>query len=295
MRRRRRRSACAWPKRTAKGRFRYALPIQREFFGRFAGYWEVDDHDYKTNDVSQRYMPGWIVFQEQSPVPERTYRTARWGKALQLWFVEGRHYRQRSAKSPTIWGAEQFDWLVKSIGNSDAVFKVLVSPTPVVGHGKKLKHPYSNDNHAVEPFVGERMAFFDKLREMKVNNFFVVCGDKHWKYHTRDKVRGIHEFSCGSLSGKHHGGGRWLVQKDESGFIEYMHLRDRKALNRLNLTSRKDVPGPGGFLRVAIQAEREHRRKPQAVFEYYATDGELLYSYTMSAKNDRVSEDPQAR
>ncbi|MDP7304291.1 MAG: PhoD-like phosphatase N-terminal domain-containing protein, partial [Pirellulaceae bacterium] len=55
----------------------YALPIQREFFGKYAGYWEMDDHDYRSDDWSTHYKPGLLVFREQNPVPERTYRTVR--------------------------------------------------------------------------------------------------------------------------------------------------------------------------------------------------------------------------
>ncbi len=42
---------------------------------------------------------------------ERTYRTIRWGKGLQIWMVEGRLYRSPNTMEDglqkTIWGKEQ--------------------------------------------------------------------------------------------------------------------------------------------------------------------------------------------
>ena len=43
----------------------------------------------------------------------------------------------------TIWGAEQLAWLKSSLLESDATFKLLVSPTPMVGPDDLRK----TDNH----------------------------------------------------------------------------------------------------------------------------------------------------
>ncbi|NIP95358.1 MAG: alkaline phosphatase, partial [Akkermansiaceae bacterium] len=44
----------------------------------------------------------------------------------------------------TIWGAKQKQWLFRSFEESDATFRLLISPTPVVGPDRGGK----NDNHA---------------------------------------------------------------------------------------------------------------------------------------------------
>ena len=48
----------------------------------------------------------------------------------------------------TIWGKEQIAWFKKSFADSDATFRLLISPTPVVGPDRKSKH----DNHANDDF-----------------------------------------------------------------------------------------------------------------------------------------------
>lgn len=229
----------------------YAFPIQREFHGKIPGYWQVDDHDYYKNDWSGGYWePGSIVFREQNPIPEKTYRTVRWGKHLQIWLVEGRELRDLDAQPPTIWGREQFDWLVDSLAESDATFKVLISPTPVVGSGQK-SHP---DNHGCPPFLEERQAFFDAITKRKVKNFYVVCGDKHRKHHSRDKATQVHEFCCGALSPKH--GGNFWPPVDESGLLELLHEENPKEL--------------GGFLMVDIRVEDG---PPKIVFTHHDAQG----------------------
>ncbi len=38
------------------------------------------------------------------------------------------------------------------------------------------------------------------------DNFFVVCGDRHWQYHSVHPQTGLHEFSVGAASDEHAGG-----------------------------------------------------------------------------------------
>jgi len=249
----------------------YALPIQREFFGQFAGYWEVDDHDYRTDNCSEYYKPGSIVFREQNPVPERTYRTVRWGKGLQIWLLEGRELRNRNAEPPTIWGREQFGWLVESLAESDAAFKVLISPSPIVGSGMHpTDGPYS-DNHTHEPFLAERAAFFNKITERGVTDLYVICGDRHSKYHTRSKEYGVHEFCVGALSAKHGARGNFAPAEDKSGLVDLLHDFDP---NRT-----------GGFLCVEVEFADQHR-KPTLAFTHYDADGNKLAGWLFSVCKD---------
>jgi hypothetical protein len=250
----------------------YALPIQREFFGKYAGYWEVDDHDYRSDNCSEFYKPGSIVFREQNPVSERTYRTVRWGKGLQIWLLEGRECRNRKAKPPTIWGREQFDWLVKSLAESDAVFKVLISPSPVVGSGMHpTTGPYS-DNHTHAPFLEERAAFFGQIRERGVTDLYVICGDRHSKYHTRSKEYGIHESCCGALSAKHGARGNFAPGEDKSGLVDLLHDPDPHRT--------------GGFLCVEVNIANQDR-KPTIVFTHYGAKGNKLAGWLFSARQHR--------
>ncbi|HAV62935.1 MAG TPA: alkaline phosphatase [Verrucomicrobiales bacterium] len=210
----------------AKGRAETRIELRRKWHEQFVQprlvslfaevptYWLKDDHDYRINDSDPTgdYAPshelGIATFREQLPVVDpsdsgaTTYRTIRAGRHLQLWFVEGRDHRSPN-KSPdgpgkTIWGGEQKAWLQRTLLASDATFKILVSPTPMVGPDDASK----NDNHTNPGgFRHEGDAFFAWLRANRVptNRFFILCGDRHWKYHSVHPA-GYAEFSCGALN-----------------------------------------------------------------------------------------------
>lgn len=184
------------------------------FFSLSPTYWLKDDHDYRfndsdsTRDVEPSHDLGIKVFREQLPVVDMndtnavTYRTHRINKHLQLWFVEGRDYRSPN-KMPdgpdkSIWGKEQKEWLKRTIKESDATFKLLISPTPMVGPDDGGKR----DNHAnIGGFRHEGQEFFEWLRDNQIspNSFFVLCGDRHWQYHSQHPI-GYEEFACGAIN-----------------------------------------------------------------------------------------------
>jgi alkaline phosphatase/alkaline phosphatase D len=130
-----------------------------------------------------------------------TYRTRRVNRDLQIWFVENRMYRSPNLSEDgprkTIWGPKQKAWLKRTLSNSDAKFKLLISPTPMVGPDDARK----TDNHTnIGGFQHERDEFFAWLKETGLDrkNFYLVCGDRHWQYHAVHPT-GIEEFSCGAL------------------------------------------------------------------------------------------------
>ena len=177
-------------------------------------YWAKDDHDFRTNDSDPHIDDpvstelGIYSLKEQLPVaplddPDaKTYRTYRVSKDLQVWMTEGRDYRSPNAMpdgpDKTLWGVEQREWLKRTLVESDATYKVLVSPTPMVGP----EDAYKNDNHCLpNGFLHEGDAFFNWLEKdsgIPTNQFFIICGDRHWQYHSIHKT-GYHEFSSGAL------------------------------------------------------------------------------------------------
>lgn len=195
----------------------YSFPKAIAFAVTTPAYYEVDDHDILDNDSwpgkkSRVLKPitmddGLAVLREQTPIGDRPYRSVRWGKDLEVWLMEGRLYRSPNPEpdgpSKTIWGATQKQWLTESLQQSDATFKVVVSPTPIVGpdrsKGKK-------DNHANEGFATEGAWVREMLTSDAVGRVIVCCGDRHWQYHSVDPTTGLHEFSCGPLSDEHAGG-----------------------------------------------------------------------------------------
>lgn len=244
----------------------YSLPANVNFHRQVSSYFIKDDHDAWMNDSwptrQTKFMGeftfkhGLKIFLDEVPMGEKTYRTRRWGKDLQVWFVEGRDFRSantmKDGPTKTIWGAEQMEWFKGTVEASDATFKVLVSPTPVVGPDRGKK----NDNHANEGFQYEG----DLLREFIASqpNMYVVCGDRHWQYVSKDAKSNIMEFSCGPGSNEHAGG--W---KQEDLRPEHIYL---------NVT--------GGFLSVNVTREAN---KPIATFSHISVNGNLLNEQKVEA------------
>jgi alkaline phosphatase D len=237
----------------------YSLPTNVRFHRQVASYFIKDDHDAWQNDCwptmsnekmfEFTFQQGLAIFPEQVPMGELTYRTRRWGKDLQIWMVEGRDYRSANpdpdGPNKTIWGAEQKAWFKRTVQESDAAFRVLISPTPLVGPDRKNK----NDNHSNAGFTHEG----DELREFIAGqkNMAVVCGDRHWQYlsiHPKTKVR---EYSCGPASDGHAGG--W---KDEYFYPEYHRFLKVK----------------GGFLSASVE---RIDGKPTLTFRHHGVDGQV--------------------
>ena len=266
--------------------------IQPRFIDLFANvptYWEVDDHDYRYDDSDNTLTDkiptpemGKRNFREQLPVVDPanpnalTYATFRVSRDLQIWLVEGRSYRSPN-KMPdgpdkSIWGEKQKQWLKDTLLASDATFKILISPLPMVGPDAKTK----TDNHlGFGGFRHEAQEFFDWLKQNGFldKNFYIICGDRHWKYHAKHPF-GFEEFSTGALVranailGFKAGSPK---SSDPEGKIQqyYCQLEGEPS---------------GGFLMVTV-SPKEHG-DAEALFELYDEYGSLAYSYTKDSKDD---------
>ena len=245
----------------------YSLPTNLDFHRQVPSYFIKDDHDTWMNDAwptrQTKFMgeftwdQGIGVFLEQVGMGKNTYRTVRWGKDLQVWMVEGRDYRSANTDpdgpDKTIWGAEQKAWFKRTVEASDATFRVLISPTPIVGPDRANK----NDNHANRGFTHEGNEIRRFLAEQK--NMYVVCGDRHWQYVSVDDETGVREYSSGPSSNEHAGGFRDELRTDEHRY--------------LNIT--------GGFLAGIVDREGD---SPVLTFRHYSVDGEILNEDRRPAK-----------
>lgn len=224
----------------------FVQPRYRDLFASVPTYWMIDDHDYRIDDGdnSGEYSPtpeeGLQMMIEQLPVAEhgdsdaKTYRTHRVSRDLQIWLPENRVYRDDNADedgpNKSIWGAEQKAWLKKTLRESDAAFKLLISPTPMIGPDDLRK----TDNHTNHGgFRHERDEFFAWLKETGVDqeNFYIVCGDRHWQYHSIHPT-GIEEFSCGSLLDSNSRLGRLpgdSESTDPEGLIRQDYVQDSRS------------------------------------------------------------------
>jgi len=265
----------------------FVQPRFRELFRQVGTYWEKDDHDYRFND-SDPYQDHEIShelgvknFREQLPVVDfdndnpKTYRTHRMSQDLQIWLVEGRDYRSANqipdGPEKSIWGQEQRTWLKETLLASDATFKILISPTPMVGPDDV----YKSDNHTnPQGFRHEGDQFFHWLTEnqFQEKNFYIICGDRHWQYHAAHHT-GIEEFSCGALVDNNSRAGRLSGDPDSTdplGEIIQFYIQGTAE------------SASGGFLLVSVEP---NDGAPQTKFSFYDEKGTMLYEV-----NKKVSE-----
>lgn len=257
----------------------FVQPRYIDFFAKVPTYWEKDDHDYRYNDCDNTgdkppsVELGLSTFREQVPITDPadrdavTYRTHRIGKLVQIWLTENRDYRSpnRSPDGPqkTIWGRQQRDWLQDTLLESDAVFKILISPTPMIGPDDA----YKRDNHCnIDGFRHERDSFFAwaKTNGLLEKGFYLVCGDRHWQYHSIDPS-GFEEFSTGAL-----------VDANARLGVPPGSPRgtDRDANIRQPYTSREPS---GGYLNVVVEAD-DSGKIATAQFDFFDENGDLLHT-----------------
>jgi len=187
----------------------FSLPSNRHFYQNTTSYFLKDDHDTLANDCWAGQKYGAVTFEEgvrlfneeQFPSLSPRYTTVRWGRDLQIWFLEGRDFRSPNTMpdgpEKTILGAEQKAWLFQTLADCDATFRVIVSPTPIVGPDREKKR----DNHANDVFAHEGNEIRAELAQYE--NVIVLCGDRHWQYASVDDQTGLWEFGCGPGSERH--------------------------------------------------------------------------------------------
>lgn len=245
----------------------YSLRSNVEFHRQVPSYFIKDDHDTWQDDcwptLQNRKMgefsfaEGQAVFLEQVAMGERTYRTVRWGKDLQVWLVEGRDFRSANnmpdGPGKTIWGQEQKAWLKRTVLESDATFKVLISPTPIVGPDRENKR----DNHSNRNFAHEGDEIRRWIRD-EAPDLVVVCGDRHWQYMSVHPETGVREYCCGPLSDQHAGGFREKVE----AYHRYFNV-------------------VGGFLSGTVERVEG---EPLLTFRHHSVDGDVLFEDQLTAQ-----------
>lgn len=262
----------------------FAQPRFAHLFGQVPTYWQKDDHDYRYDDADATgtrlpsHKNGIAVFKQQVPVtnPHQTntitYRTHKLGKLVQIWLTESRDYRSpndmKDGPDKSLWGQEQKEWLQKTLLESDATFKFLISPTPIIGPDTNRK----KDNHTnLKGFRVEgdrfvtwlyRNGFYDK-------NFYILCGDRHWQYHSIHPT-GFEEFSCGAL----------IDANARMGIKPGDHTSTDP---NLLISQRFTSPEPsGGFLMVDVTSNENGEATAALVF--YDEKGTELYRVEKTAQ-----------
>lgn len=244
----------------------YSLENQRDFHRNFPSYFMKDDHDTLKNDCwpGQTYgdltwEQGLAIFREQFPLGDKTHRTFRWGRDLQIWMIEGRDFRSPNnmpdGPEKSILGAEQKQWLFDTMRASDATFRILISPTPIIGPDRGNKR----DNHANEGFTHEGNEIRAFLAPLP--GTFVICGDRHWQYVSRDAASGVIEFSCGPGSDSHAEG---FFMKNRAPEHRFLRIE-------------------GGFLSIDVNRTGEQAR---IIFRHHDVHGKVVHEEAFPSPSD---------
>ncbi|MBM3797058.1 MAG: alkaline phosphatase [Acidobacteria bacterium] len=245
----------------------YSQPSIVDCLRKVPGYWLKDDHDCYSDDcwpgyVDEKMKPftfeqGLGIFPEQAPLGALPYRRFKWGRSIEMFMLEGRDYRtgnkEPDGATKSLWGAQQKAWLLDGLNKSDAQWKLIVSPGPLVGPDRKNKH----DNHSNDAFETEGREFRKWLAQnSRITDTVWVNGDRHWQYHSVDPETKVNEFCCGAATDSHASG---TPGEDPT----------RHRFHRVK----------GGFLAIRV---RVNGSKSELVLEHRDVLGNRVYGHTFA-------------
>jgi alkaline phosphatase D len=171
----------------------------RHFIAQTSMYAVWDDHDMGDNDCAGGpgmdapwKLPNLNVFQQNwnnpfygsPPKAPGTWHNFTMGD-VEFFMLDGRFYRSdiknKHDTTNTMLGEKQKQWLLHSLGESTAKFKVLCSGT--MWHD--LADKGGKDSWAGKRFREERNNIFDLINQQKINGVVLISGDRHrtelWK------------------------------------------------------------------------------------------------------------------
>lgn len=221
----------------AAWRYNRADAGYREFLSKSSVYAVWDDHEVVNNfgPAHDRrddapYQPGVALmpmgrkaFMDYNPLrhwdkdPERFYKSVRWGKHLELFFLDTRQYRDLNKAADTapqpksMLGVSQKQWLIKRMTQSDATWKVVISSVPLSiptgNYGKSKGIDSWSKGQGKTGFWRELGEIWAELAKHKVHNQLWLTTDVHFgaifRYEPFPKAHTgfeIHELIAGPLS-----------------------------------------------------------------------------------------------
>jgi alkaline phosphatase D len=206
----------------AKHRYQRGDAVLQRFLNQVPVYAMWDDHEVRNNfsgphepqmaDGRQAFLEYWPIatpFED----PHRLYRRFRWGKDLELFMLDTRQYRDRNAEpdgpTKTMLGAAQREWLLRSLSESTATWKLIATSVPLSNPKKGTALVPGNDSWARAEdgtgFETELRGILDVLLKQSVRNVVWLATDVHYAQVNEydpdgDSVTDFREFICGPLS-----------------------------------------------------------------------------------------------
>jgi alkaline phosphatase D len=196
-----------------------------------------DDHDYGANDADASF-PGKAdalqAFREYFILAGNAGANGIWQRYrysnAEFFLLDSRSQRNRKLRSRTMLGEEQRSWLKRSLLQSQASWKFMLSPVPF---NRRVK-----PSDAWASFPRERKEIVDFVRAHRIRNVLIISGDLHTggafdngnhsdipevslphanlrPYFAHATARRLGEWTFGPLSGVSSPGlARFLVQRD---------------------------------------------------------------------------------
>lgn len=119
--------------------------------------------------------------------PPRLYRAVRWGKHLELFFLDTRSYRDANGQKDnprnpkTMLGREQLAWLKDRLERSDATWKIIVSSVPLsVPTGDANARDGWGDNETRTGFEYELLDILRFLQAHGIDKHVWISTDVHF-------------------------------------------------------------------------------------------------------------------
>lgn len=151
-------------------------PFSQHCFNTTSVYALWDDHE-----VADDFLPdhplapiGLKAFLDYWPIrrntfePRRIYRAVHWGRALELFLLDGRQYRDPNHES--LLGQRQRQWLLDGLAKSTATFKFIATPVPMAGGGSDRWDGYPK----------ERSEILNYINDKKLSGVVFLSADLHY-------------------------------------------------------------------------------------------------------------------
>jgi alkaline phosphatase D len=166
-------------------------------FNETSVYVTWDDHEVEDN-----YLPGnplapigrkafldyWPI-RHPNDEPDRIYRSARWGRGVELFILDARQYRE--LKKSTMLGNAQKQWLFDGIAKSTALFKFIVTSVPMAGGGSDRWDGYPKERQEILRYINDK----------KLRGVYFLSGDMHYAGITKiPKSGGLKDITAGPLA-----------------------------------------------------------------------------------------------
>ncbi|NIO07159.1 MAG: hypothetical protein GTO40_03860, partial [Deltaproteobacteria bacterium] len=140
-------------------------------------YVSWDDHEVANNyhpdnplaPIGRRAFFDYWPIRRNSQEPHRLYRSFRWGRALELFILDTRQYRD--VREGRILGLRQKQWLLNGLASSDAVFKFVATTVPI-------SSPRAADKWG--GFPRDRNEVLRTIEREKINGVVFLAADVHY-------------------------------------------------------------------------------------------------------------------